>query len=81
MPASVTKCLGWDGSSSIFLRNAHEGVVHGIDGTAGGRGGDGGEQARLGDAEARFLAFQVVGGQIDAEIGQQRVTVRIPHRR
>ena len=38
-------------------------VVHGIDGAAGGRGGDHREQRRGDDAEADFLAFHVAAGE------------------
>jgi hypothetical protein len=36
-----------------------EGIVHGVDRAAGGRGGDGGEQRGGVDAEAHLLAFHV----------------------
>src|SRR6267378_4933978 len=38
-------------------------VMHGVDGAAGGRGGDDREQRRGHDAEADFLAFHIAAGQ------------------
>ena len=40
-----------------------EGVVHGVDGAAGGRGRDDGEQRGGDDAEADLLAFHVAAGE------------------
>ena len=40
-----------------------EAVMHGIDGAAGGRRGDDGEQRGGDDAEADFLAFHVAAGE------------------
>src|SRR6202047_374780 len=40
-----------------------ERIMHGVDGAAGGRRGDDGEQRRGHDAEADFLAFHVAAGQ------------------
>ena len=42
-----------------------ERVMHGIDGAAGGRGGDHREQRRGDDAEADFLAFHVAAGEAE----------------
>ena len=40
-----------------------EAVMHGVDRAARGSRGDGGEQRRVGDAEADFLAFHVAAGR------------------
>ena len=39
-----------------------EAVVHGVDRAARACGGDGGEERRVGDAEADLLAFHVAAG-------------------
>ena len=42
-----------------------ERVVHGVDGAAGGRGGDDRKQRRGDDAEADLLAFHVAAGEAE----------------
>ena len=54
-------------------------VMHVVDGAAGGIGGDGGEQRRVGDAEADLLALHVAAGLqrarrlVDMQRGEGRI--------
>ena len=62
----------------------HQAVMHGIDRAAGGIGGDGGEQRRIGDAEADFLAFHIAAGLkrarglIDMQSGKGGIAAALP---
>ncbi len=59
-----------------------EAVMHPVDRTARGVGGDGGEEGRVGDAEADLLALHVAarlrgaGGHVDMGGGESRVACR-----
>jgi len=51
--------------------------VHGVDRAAGGVGGDGGEERRVEDAEAHFLALHIAVSRGDAEMLVDRVAGRL----
>ena len=59
--------------SGIMPPKRHEAGMHGVDGTAGGRGGDHREQGRGDDAEADLLAFHVPARAVDAEGGERGI--------
>ena len=53
-----------------------EGIVHRVDRAARGIGRDGGEERRVEDAEAHFLALHVAIGRIDPELCEVRIARR-----